>query len=323
MNEKEYDVVIVGGGAAGLTAAIYASRRTLKTLVVSKDLGGQAALTSEIENYPGRNLTDGFNLMNDFKKQAEKFGAEIVMEEAIKLEDKNGIFFITTPSQKISSRALILAFGLTPRDLGVQGEEKFKGKGVSYCATCDAPLFKNKTVVVVGGGSSALDAAELLSKIAIKVYLIHRQNAFKGEEVLQNQVKEIKNIEILFNTEVEEIKGEQTVSAVMTINNQSSDKKEIECKGVFVEIGYIAKTDLVEGLVALNERRQIKVNRYCETSHPGIFAAGDITDITYKQVVISAGEGAKAALQAYKYLQQKRRKAVGVDWGKVDPGRKS
>lgn len=317
MKEKEYDLIIVGGGAAGLTAAIYASRKALKTLVIAKDIGGQASSAPQVENYPGRDLVSGFALMNDFKKQAEKFGAEFVITEVRKIEDQENKFLVKTTQQQYFSRALILAFGLTPCDLGVTGERKFKNKGVSYCVTCDAPLYENKTVVVVGGGNSALDAAEYLSKVADKVYLIHRGGSFTGEKVLQERVRERNNIEMLFNTEIEEIKGGKTVSAIKLKNNQAQEEKELACQGIFVEIGYVAKTDIVEGLVALNEKQQIKINRDCETSHPGIFAAGDMTDITYKQIIISAGEGAKAALQAYKYLQQKSSGAVRVDWGRI------
>jgi len=316
MGEKEYDLIIIGGGAAGLTAAIYASRRALKTLVISKEIGGQASSAFQIENYPGRELIGGSELMNDFKKQAEKFGTEFILEEVKEIKNQGNNFLLKTSQQQYFSRSLILAFGLTPRDLGVTGEKEFKNKGVSYCATCDAPLYKNKSVVVVGGGNSALDAAELLSKIANKVYLILRGDSFTGEKILQERVKEKKNIEILFNTEIEEIKGEKTVSAIKLKNNQTQKEKELACEGVFVEIGYITKTNIVEGLVELNERRQIKIDHDCETSYPGIFAAGDITDITYRQVIISAGEGAKAALQAYKYLQ-KAGKTIGVDWGRV------
>lgn len=320
--DKEYDVIIIGGGAAGLAAAIYTSRRTLKTLVISKDLGGQASLATTIENYPGRETVSGFELMNDFKKQAEKFGAEIIFEEVEKIEDLRGKFLIKSFHHQYISQAVILAFGLTPCDLKVPGEQEFKGKGVSYCATCDAPFFKNKIVAVVGGGNCALDAAELLSKNATKIFIINRENNLRGEEILEKRVREKDNIKIFFNTEVVEIKGDKTVTAIMIKNNQNQETKELTCQGVFVEIGYIAKTKIVKELVELNEKNQIKISRDCETSHPGIFAAGDVTDVTYKQVVISAGEGVKAALQTYKYLQQqksevqKSKAKIEIDWGK-------
>ncbi len=323
MDEKNtpyYDVVIVGGGAAGLTAAIYTSRRALKTLIISKDIGGQAALTNEIENYPGVGLIDGFDLMNRFLEDAKKFGAEFKSGEVKEIKKKGeGDFLVKTTVGDFKTAAVILAFGLTPRDLGVPGEEEFKGKGVSSCATCDGPLYKGKVVAVVGGGNSALDAAEYLSRIAKKVYLIHRRDQFRGDEILVERVKSKDNIELVLNSKVKEIKGEERVKSIVVVDvNDESKEREIEVDGVFVEIGHVAKTKWLGDLVEYDERGQIKTNKNCETKTPGIFAAGDVTDIEYKQIIISGGEGAKAALQAYKYLQQtKGIKGAGIDWGVV------
>ncbi|PIS43027.1 MAG: thioredoxin-disulfide reductase [Candidatus Kerfeldbacteria bacterium CG08_land_8_20_14_0_20_40_16] len=315
MQKKEFDLIIIGAGAAGLTAAIYAARRTLTTLVLTKDIGGQANLASHIENYPGYDSTDGFELMDKIKKQAEKFGARFLMQEVKEIKKQDKYFQIITTQSKFTAHAIILAFGLTPRDLGVPGEQELKNKGVSYCINCDGPLFKEKTVVVVGGGNSALDAAEYLSKIATQIYLINRGDSFQGERCLVERIEKMKNIKVFSNSEVSEIEGENKVASVRVKNNQTTQEQELFCDGVFVEVGYVAKTDLVKDLVELNERRQVKINRNCETSCPGVFAAGDVTDIAYKQVVIAAGEGAKAALQAYQYLQQKQGKSVKVDWG--------
>jgi thioredoxin reductase (NADPH) len=312
---KEYDCIIVGAGAAGLTAAIYAARRTLKTIVITKDLGGQASIAGVVENYPGIGKDTGMEIMERFKNQAEEFGAEIVYKEVESIVKKDEQFLVKTAGQDFVCRVVILAFGLTPRDLNVPGEAEFKNKGVSYCSTCDGPLFKDKTVVVVGGGNSALDSAELLSKIAQKVYLIHRGDEFRGEMIILDKLRASNNVSILMNTEITEITGDQIVKEIEILNNQSEKKERLICDGVFVEVGYIAKTDIVKDLVERNERNQIIIGTNCETSCRGVFAAGDVTDITYKQIVISAGEGAKAALQAYKYLQQKTGKSVGVDWG--------
>jgi thioredoxin reductase (NADPH) len=317
-NPSEYfDVAIIGAGAAGLTAAIYTSRRALKTLIISKDVGGQAALTTEIENYPGVGLVDGFDLMNRFLGDAKKFGAILKSEEAKKIEHIDDDFLVTTNSNTYRAAAIILAFGLTPRDLGVPGEEDFKGKGVSYCATCDGPLFKGKTVAVVGGGNSALDAAEYISRLASKVYLLHRRDQFRGDEILVERVKNIPNIEIFFNTGVGTIKGSTHVETIDLVNaTNETPIKPLAVDGVFVEIGHVAKTEWVGGLVEYDDHKQIKVNRSCETKTPGLFAAGDVTDIAYKQIIISGGEGSKAALQAYKYLQAtKGIKGVNIDWG--------
>lgn len=320
VTNPRYDVVIIGGGAAGLTAAVYTSRRALRTLIITKDVGGQAALTTEIENYPGVGLVDGFDLMNRFLEDAKKFGAEVKSDEAKMIAKNNDDdFVVTTHAGKYIGHAVILAFGLTPRDLGVPGEEEFKGRGVSYCATCDGPLYKGKDVAVVGGGNSALDAAEYLSRLAGKVYLVHRRDSFRGEQILIDRVKALPNVEIILNAGITEIKGEQVVrSVVVTDVANTAQQRELAVQGVFVEIGHVAKTSWVGDLVDYDEHKQIQVNKNCETKTPGLFAAGDVTDIAYKQIIISGGEGSKAALQAYKYLQQtKGIKGVNIDWGVV------
>ena len=284
MSENIYEVIIIGAGPAGLTAAIYTTRRALKTLVLSKDLGGQAALTNNIENYPGFNRVTGQDLMQKFYEQAMLTGAEFDFTEVETLSKTGDLFTLkTAKNQSFQAKAIILAFGLTPRNLNVPGEKEFGGKGVAYCATCDGPLYKAKTVAVIGGGNSALDAAEFLSKIAAKVYLLNRKDVFRGEEILLKKVQASANIELIYT--------------------QANTDKEIAVEGIFVEIGHLAKTDWVANLVELNERKEIKISLDCETKTPGLFAAGDITDISYKQAVISAGEGSKAALQAYKFLQ--------------------
>jgi len=313
-----YDVIIIGAGAAGMTAALYAARRALKTLVISKDIGGQATMTSHIENYPGIDLINGMELMLKFKNQAEKFGAEFVFGEVRKIKKEKDIFTVWANGGNYKAQVLILAFGLTPRDLGVPGEEKFRGKGISYCATCDAPLYKNKIVAVVGGGNSALDAAFLLSKMAVKVYLIHRREEFRGEEILIKRVKENSNIELILNSEVREVKGDKKIESILIEDNQGK-KREIKIDGVFVEIGHEVKADFIRGLVNLNEKNEIIVDCNCQTSEPGIFAAGDVTNMEYKQIVISAGEGAKAALSAYRYLEEKTgKRGMGIDWGRKE-----
>lgn len=302
MAENIYDVIIVGAGPSGLAAAIYTTRRSLKTLLLSKDLGGQAAMTDNIENYPGFEKTGGLELMQKFQAQAMKFGTEFLFEEVEALNKEGEIFSLTTSKGRtVQARVVILAFGLTPKNLNVPGEKQLIGRGVAYCATCDGPLYKGKDVVVVGGGNSALDAAEFMSKIANKVYLLHRRDIFRGEQILINKVTSTANIEIIYNAESKEVKGEQKVEAL--VYEQEGTLKELKVDGVFVEIGHMAKTDWTAELVDLTERKEIKISRDCETKTPGLFAAGDITDISYKQAVISAGEGAKAGLQAYKFLQ--------------------
>jgi len=317
VNTKHYDVIIVGAGAAGLTAAIYTSRRALRTLVISKDVGGQAALTTEIENYPAIGLVDGFELMQKFLADARKFGAELRSDEVMSIILDDGNFKVTTCTDEFIASAVILAFGLTPRDLGIPGEEQFKSKGISYCATCDGPLYKGKDVAVVGGGNSALDAAEYVARICNKVYLVHRRDEFRGDEILIERVKQQANIELVLNAKPVEVKGAEKVSTLVIVDVNDEQKiRELAVTGVFVEIGHVAKTEWLGSLVEYDAKKGIVVNRNNETKTPGLFAAGDVTDIEYKQIIISGGEGAKAALQAYKYLQTtKGVKGTNIDWG--------
>ncbi|MBI5733604.1 MAG: FAD-dependent oxidoreductase [Candidatus Kerfeldbacteria bacterium] len=319
-----FDTIIVGGGAAGLTAAIYASRRAMKTLLLTQDIGGQAATTDEIENYPGVGFVSGPELMNKFKEQAEKFGTTILTGEVLSVTkeiDAEGklIFVVATNTVKYVGYSVILAYGLTHRHLDVPGEKELGGRGVSYCATCDGPLFKGKIVAVVGGGNSAVDAALLFAKICPRVYLIHRSGDFKAEAVLVEQLRQ-PQIEVVLNSTVKEIKGEARVQEVVVQNINDSTERSVKVDGIFIEVGYVVNSKLIEGLVELDNRKQIKISPDAETSQPGILAAGDITTISYKQIVISAGWGATAALKAYEYLQKTRGfRGVNIDWGVAKP----
>jgi len=305
-----YDVIIIGAGPAGLSAAIYSSRRALKTLVLGIDVGGQIAKSNEIGNYPGFEKISGVELAMKFKSQAETFGAEIKIEQVKSITKNDESFTVETIANNYQTKTVILAFGKQPKELDVPGEEKYKGKGVTYCATCDAPFFRNKTVVVVGGGNSALDAALLSAKYANKVYLIHRRDIFTGEQILVDKVKSEPKIEAILNETVNEIKGESIVKSIVL-----GSGKEIDTDGIIVEVGYVISRALVEDLVEIDEKNQIVINEKQETSARGIFAAGDLTTTPYKQVVISAGEGAKAALTAYNYiLEQEGKKGPTIDW---------
>lgn len=305
-----YDVIIIGAGPAGLSAAIYASRRALKALVLGIDIGGQIAKSSEIGNYPGFEKISGVELIMKFKAQALAYGAEIKIEQAKKITKEKSAFIIETIREKYETKSIILAFGKQPKELDVPGEDQFKGRGVTYCATCDAPFFRNKTVVVVGGGNSALDAALLSSKYANKVYLIHRRDILTGEAILIDKVKSDPKIELLLNETIKEIVGENVVSSI-----KLDSGKEIKTDGVIVEVGYVINRSLVEGLVETDEKNQIIVDQLQQTSIKGIFAAGDLTTTPYKQVVISSGEGAKAALSCYNYIQMlEGKKGTAIDW---------
>ena len=308
-----YDAIIVGAGAAGLTAAIFTCRKGLKTAIISIEIGGQSILATQLENYPGFKGS-GYELMNVFKEQAESFGAEIINGKVIKVDKDGKNFRIKlTNGEEYESKAIILAYGKVPRSLGIPGEDKYLGRGIHVCATCDAPLYKNKTVAVIGGGNSALESALLLSGIAKKVYLVHRRDEFRGDEILVGRIKKKKNLEFVLNCIPKEVKGNKFVKSLIVENVNDKKEKELKINGIFLEIGYEVKTDFVKHLVEINEKNEIITDEKCQTSCPGIFAAGDVTNVIYKQIVVSAGEGAKAGLSAYAYLQGKE--IVGIDWG--------
>jgi thioredoxin reductase (NADPH) len=319
-----YDVVIVGGASAGLTAAMYASRQGLKTLVITKDIGGQALLTNAIENYPPFEHIGGFELMQKFEEQAKNFGAEFVYEEVLSVtEDKEYGFKIKTNNddKEYSGYALILAFGKTPRDLDVKGEKELNGRGVSYCAVCDGPFFKNKKVAVVGVGDPALEAALYLKGLASQLYIIHRLDKPVGSEESINllQSKDNKNkVSFISNSTVKSINGTSKLESLTLYNSKSKSESKLDVDGIFVEMGYVARTDIVKDLVKLNGSKEIIIDKYCATSNDGVFAAGDVTDVPYKQAIISAGQGAIAALSAYNYIQRRKGKpSIRTDWRSV------
>ncbi len=310
MSEK-YDVIIIGAGPAGLTAAMYTSRRNLKTLVLSKNLGGQVILTPLIENYPGFREISGVELTEKFEAQAKEFGAEIILEEVIGLSGKDGDFTVKTDSNEYKAKALILTSGKTPRSLDVPGEKELTGKGVTYCAICDAPLFKDRIVAVIGGGNSALDATLMLSDIAKKVYLIHRRLEFRGFEAMVEKIKGKKNVELVLDSVVTEFKGDDVLKSTTVENVKTKETKELEIDGAFIEVGFQTKTDIMKGVVDLDENNQVVINVKCETSASGIFAAGDITNVPFKQIVVAGGEGAKAGLQVYNHINNV---TLSADW---------
>lgn len=319
---ERYDVIIVGAGPSGLTAALYTARRGLSVLVLSQDIGGQAATTGTVENYPGFDLIDGYELMTKFRTQAEKYGATIILDEVMKLEKISDGFIISTATNSYQSPALILAQGLTHKHLDVPGEKKFIGRGVSYCATCDAPLYKDRPTVIVGGGNSAMDAALLLAHYSPQVTIINHNAEFRGEKVLIERMNAQPTIRQLLNTETKEILGDDNISGVKI--QRDGVEEVVPAAGVFVEIGFTVNPALMKALTTLDGRNQIIVNTTTNgTSVPGLFAAGDVTTIANKQIVISAGEGAKAALGVHQYLQSAGliKRSGTVDWGVSTPMR--
>ena len=308
-----YDVIIVGAGAAGLTAAVYTCRKKLKTAIISIDVGGQTNLTSHIENYPGTGPMHGIELMKRFQDEAIGFGAELIMGKANKVEKINNSFRVGLANgEAYECKALILAYGKVPRGLGIEGEDKFLGRGVSTCVTCDAPLYKNRDVVVIGGGNSAVEGALELATIAKKVYLIHRRDSFRADEITVEKLKNNTQIELVLNSIPLEVIGDKNVDGIAVENIVTKEKKELKADGIFIEIGYVVDTSFVQHLVKVNEKKEIIVDDKCNTSCPGIFAAGDITPVPYKQTVIAAGEGSKAALECYRWLTGG--KGAILDW---------
>lgn len=299
-----YDVVIIGGGAAGLTAAIYACRKAFKTLVVSPEYGGQTNLTSHIENYPGFITSTGWDLMAKFKEQAEHFGAETRTGKVVAIQKKAEKHFVVhlEDDTKVEARAIILAHGKLPRPLNIPGEKEFLGRGLSTCATCDAPLYRNKTVAVIGGGNAALEAVEELHKMGAKVYLVHRRNEFRADEITVKKIKGLKGVEFVLNHAPVTIQGEKYVTGFEIEDINTKKRRVLKVDGVFSEIGHIADSNMVKDLLKLNPAGEVIVDENANTSCSGIFAAGDITPVRYKQTVIAAGEGAKAALEAHRYL---------------------
>jgi thioredoxin-disulfide reductase len=302
-----YDLIIIGGGPAGITAGIYDARKKIKTLLITKDFIGQVAKTAEVENYPGFKKISGIDLTKKLEAHLREFEIEIREGEKVKKIRKKGKNFEvnTAEGKNFEAKSIIIATGGDPRPLEVPGEKEFIGKGVSYCSTCDAPFFKEKKVAVIGGGNTGFEATLDLEKYAKKILIFERSDKVTADEILQEKVKSLGKVEILLNKEVKEIKGERNIDSLLYQDKISQKSERIPIDGVFVQIGSVPATAFVKSLVDFNEKDEIKIDtKTCATSTPGIFAAGDVTDIKYKQIIIAAGEGAKAALSAYEYLQK-------------------
>ncbi len=304
-----YDLIIIGGGPAGITAGIYAVRKKVKTLFITKDFIGQTGVTKEVENYPGFKEISGTELMKRFKEHLDKFEVETKTGEVVKRikKTKEGFEVKTGDGETFETKTVIVASGRDPRPLEVPGEKEFMGMGVSYCVTCDGPLFEGKDVAVIGGGNSGFEGALELSEYCPKVYILEYSSEIKADELIQEKVENKDNIEVITNADTKEIKGDKSVNKIIYEDRGGKKEKTLEIKGVFVEIGSIPATAFVKSLVEFNKWDEIKIDpKTCATSTGGIFAAGDVTDIRDKQIVTAAGDGAKAAISVYEYLRDKK-----------------
>ncbi|MCH8324211.1 MAG: thioredoxin-disulfide reductase [Thaumarchaeota archaeon] len=306
--KTKYGVIIIGAGPAGYTAGIYSARARHDTLIISGILpGGQLVNTTDVENYPGfENGIMGPDLMMVWRKQTERMGATIVDDEVVKVDFKNKPFKVSTASTEYQADAVIIGTGANPRKLGLEGEQSFAGKGVSYCATCDGPFFRNLELVVAGGGDSAMEESTFLTKFATKVHIVHRRKELRASKVMQERAFNNPKIQFHWNSEIEEINGNEKVQHVILKDIQSNEKTKLEVGGVFVAIGHEPNTKLFQDQMELDEQGYIVLKNHTETSVPGVFAAGDVHDHRYRQAVTAAGYGCMAAIDVDKYLTENK-----------------
>ena len=303
----QYDLIIIGGSAAGVAAAIYAKRRNLNFLLLSTDIGGEVATSGEIENYLGFPKTDGIELAGKFKEQLKynQIGYQEVRVE--KVEKGEGFFTIRGKQNgsavELQTKTLLIATGVHPRELNIRGEKEFRNKGVSYCTVCDGPVYQNRVSATIGGGNSGMESVLMLAEIASKCYLLQRGDTLKGDEVLAQKVMSHPKITVIFNTNTKEIFGDTFVKGLRYEDTKTGEMHELAVGGIFAHIGMLPNSSFID-IVEKNEFGEIKVDTLCRTSVPGVFAAGDVTDIPYKQITIAAGQGTCAALAAVDYLNK-------------------
>lgn len=303
-----YDLAIIGGATSGLTAGIYAARKKLNAIILTKEVGGQSIQTESIENFPGFENISGTDLIGKIKAQVLKYGLSIKSGAGVgSISKKDDMFEIETDkNEKITAKSVIIATGKNPRRLNVVGEKEFENKGVVYCSTCDAPLFGGKYVVVAGGGNSGLGSAFDLLKYANKIFVMESMDKIKGDELLQEKLKASGKVVFMTSVDIKEIKGSKFLEEIIYLDKKTGEEKTLKAQGLFVSIGWSPSSSFVKGFVDRNEYDEIIINQKTnETSVKGVFASGDVTDIKYKQCVIAASEGAKATLSAYDYLKNK------------------
>lgn len=299
-----YDMIVIGSGAAGLAAAIYGARARLSTIIIEKQpmSGGQMINTYDVDNYPGLPGIGGFDLAKNFREHADSLGAQFVTENVRCAELSGDIKKVVTDANVYEGRTVVIATGATHRKLQIPGEERLAGMGVSYCATCDGAFFRGKDVAVIGGGDVALEDALFLARGCRKVYLIHRRDAFRGAKVLQEKVFATENIEIMWDTVPEEIKGEQQVETLSFLNKKTNEKAEISVQGIFVAVGIEPNTELFRGMLSLDEHGYINAGEDGVTSVPGVFTAGDVRTKPLRQIITAAADGANAVSSVERYL---------------------
>ena len=300
-----YEIIIVGGGPAGMAAAVYAARKRLNTLLITNDIGGQVNWTTGVENYLGYQFIEGSELISKFQQQVDQFPIEQKIGLKVKQVKKidGGFEIIAESGEKFQSKVVLLATGKRPRRLNVEGEIELTGRGVTYCATCDGPVFTGQRVAVIGGGNSAIEAALDMIKIAEHVDMVS-VTPLTGDPIMIEKLSAAKNLTIFTEFQTEKVFGQGLAEGIVIRDLKTGESQHLDVTGVFVEIGLVPNSDLVKDLLKLNEDGEVPVNCSCETEIPGLYAAGDVTTVPEKQIVIAAGEGAKASLQAHRYLQR-------------------
>lgn len=300
----KYDIAVIGAGPAAVSAAIYGARKGLKVAMIGDLVGGQLINTNDIENIIGTPLTNGFDFSQSLEKHLNEYEIAFYKGHKVKkvLKDSKDNILILDDELEVKSKTVIVATGAIWKKLGIEGEDKYAGKGVHYCATCDGPFYRNKDVVIIGGGNSGVEAAIDLSNIAKTITLVEYSSTINADEVLKNKLSSLENVKILTSSAAQSVTGNLFAERLKILNRDSNVVEEIKTDGIFVEIGTVANTSFVSDILDINTNSEIKIDSVNKTSVEGIFAAGDCTDVRYKQVIIAMGEGAKAALSAYEYL---------------------
>ena len=306
VKKTKFDVIIIGAGPSGYTAGIYCSRAGYDTLILSGLLpGGQLVNTTEVENYPGfENGIMGPDLMIEMRKQSQRMGTTIIDDVVVDMDFRRAPYKVLTGSEEYEARAVIIATGANPRKMGIKGEEEFSGKGVSYCATCDGPFFRNMELIVVGGGDSAIEEATFLTKFATKIHVVHRRGELRASKVMQERAMNNEKIQFHWNSEVTEIKGDQKMQQAVLKNLKTNEEKTIDVGGLFVAIGHIPNTQLFKGQIDLDGEGYIVLKNKTHTNMKGVFAAGDVHDRSYRQAITAAGFGCMAAIDVDKFLTE-------------------